>query len=695
MLLLCALVAGSRGVWADTATKTEGFETATADGTYNSTKTFTTAQSDCGIAWKMYYGTVSTNDKISDNNSAQMRYYASATSNYPYITNTTPVYGLTNVSFKARTDNTNMQFDVSYSTNGTDWIVQSAANTFTSTGSSGVINCSVDLPSGSKYVKIGVTSGITSPASGKNYKLIIDNVVFTYTTHALALSASNGSITVLDGETEVENGSQVAEGVTLNISASGDAGYAFDGWSVSGTGSSVGSTSTASTTFTMGTADATLTAAFVADATEYTVTCNDASNGNVTTDITSALSGTTITLTITPSFRYYTESVTVTDANSNDVIVTKTGANTYTFSLPASNVTVDAVFDNVFGDALNVDMTGVTGNTYTDWSGVSSNSTAVYAGNTAKGNGGIQMRKLTDSKGASGIYTTASGGYARKVTVSWISNTTDARKLQIYGSNSAFSSLSDISNGTDLGTIVKGTSTELEITGNYQFIGMTAPDGAIYLAEIDIEWEQATTATITLASACTDGTKYYGTYSNGNAFVVPEGLTVSEISVIDNELLVEDYATGDVVPANTGVLMSATTAGDKTITLSAEAGTSVLGEDNMLKPSGDAGITAANMTVADTKFYRLTMHNGTTIGFWWGAADGAAFDLAANKAYLAVPTGATAPTFFWFGGETTGIDMVHGAGLKVNGSVFNLNGQRVAQPTKGLYIVNGKKIIIK
>ena len=102
--------------------------------------------------------------------------------------------------------------------------------------------------------------------------------------------------------------------------------------------------------------------------------------------------------------------------------------------------------------------------------------------------------------------------------------------------------------------------------------------------------------------------------SNGNAFVVPEGLTVSEISVIDNELLVEDYATGDV---------------------------------------------------------------------------------AANKAYLAVPTGATAPTFFWFGGETTGIDMVHGAGLKVNGSVFNLNGQRVAQPTKGLYIVNGKKIIIK
>ena len=27
--------------------------------------------------------------------------------------------------------------------------------------------------------------------------------------------------------------------------------------------------------------------------------------------------------------------------------------------------------------------------------------------------------------------------------------------------------------------------------------------------------------------------------------------------------------------------------------------------------------------------------------------------------------------------------------------VYNLAGQRVAQPTKGLYIVNGKKVIIK
>ena len=40
------------------------------------------------------------------------------------------------------------------------------------------------------------------------------------------------------------------------------------------------------------------------------------------------------------------------------------------------------------------------------------------------------------------------------------------------------------------------------------------------------------------------------------------------------------------------------------------------------------------------------------------------------------------------------------AWLSVNGSAadgkcYNLQGQRVEQPTKGLYIVNGKKVIVK
>ena len=203
------------------------------------------------------------------------------------------------------------------------------------------------------------------------------------------------------------------------------------------------------------------------------------------------------------------------------------------------------------------------------------------------------------------------------------------------------------------------------------------------------------TETISINAACTDGEgMYYGTYSTSKAFVVPTDMIVSEISVISGELYVENYNAGAIVPANTGVMVSSDNAGDYNVYL-ASGGVSVLDEDNMLKPSGDAGISAANMTVAYTKFYRLTMHNGTKIGFWWGAAGGAAFDLAAHKAYLAIPNASEARAGLWFGeGDVTAIETVKVQNV-AKGEYFNLAGQRVAQPTKGLYIVNGKKVIIK
>ena len=203
-----------------------------------------------------------------------------------------------------------------------------------------------------------------------------------------------------------------------------------------------------------------------------------------------------------------------------------------------------------------------------------------------------------------------------------------------------------------------------------------------------------TTIDIALNAACTDGTKYYGTFSSSHGFVVPSGLTVSEIKVVDGKLSVTNYDEDDVVPAYTGVMIASTSAGAKTVTL-ASGGTSVLGSDNMLKASGDAGITAANMTVAGTKFYRLTMHNGTDIGFWWGAADGAAFDIAANKAYLAVPTADAARIqAFWFEDEVNGIDNPQLSTLNSQ-PTYTLSGQRVEKAKKGLYIVNGKKCVIR
>ena len=67
--------------------------------------------------------------------------------------------------------------------------------------------------------------------------------------------------------------------------------------------------------------------------------------------------------------------------------------------------------------------------------------------------------------------------------------------------------------------------------------------------------------------------------------------------------------------------------------------------------------------------------------------------IPAGKCYL--NTAAGAPDFLGFGGDATGIDEVRGKTEEVRGEFYNLAGQRVAQPTKGLYIVNGKKVVMK
>ena len=72
--------------------------------------------------------------------------------------------------------------------------------------------------------------------------------------------------------------------------------------------------------------------------------------------------------------------------------------------------------------------------------------------------------------------------------------------------------------------------------------------------------------------------------------------------------------------------------------------------------------------------------------------------LASGKVYLKADASAHELEFIGFdeeNSETTGISEIEKLRNGGNETFFNLAGQRVAQPTKGLYIVNGKKVIIK
>ena len=139
-------------------------------------------------------------------------------------------------------------------------------------------------------------------------------------------------------------------------------------------------------------------------------------------------------------------------------------------------------------DVLNREWTEVSGTTYKDWNGKTATSSAVYAGNSAGGNESIQLRSNNNT---SGIITTTSGGKARKVTVVWNTSTQSGRVLNIYGKNSTYSAVTELygnNAGTLIGNIKYGTSTELIISDDYEYIGIRSNSGAMYLTSIAITW---------------------------------------------------------------------------------------------------------------------------------------------------------------------------------------------------------------
>ena len=97
---------------------------------------------------------------------------------------------------------------------------------------------------------------------------------------------------------------------------------------------------------------------------------------------------------------------------------------------------------------------------------------------------------------------------------------------------------------------------------------------------------------------------------------------------------------------------------------------------------------AFNITAADEGIYYMTSGNKLV-------HTGIDRTLKACRAYLQLSDAAAARNLVLdFGNDATGIENVNRETI-TNNRYFNLNGQRVAQPTKGLYIVNGRKVVLK
>lgn len=358
-----------------------------------------------------------------------------------------------------------------------------------------------------------------------------------------------------------------------------------------------------------------------------------------------------------------------------------------------------------YEDVLTRGVTGITGTTYSSFSGKKVISVAVYAGNCAGGNSSIQLRSLNSN---SGIVSTTSGGKVKKIAVTWNPNTASGRTLDIYGSNAAYNSASDVyspsNKGTKLGSIVYGTSTELLIDGDYDYIGMRSNSNTMYLTTVSITWESSlytysdycTLVSVPTISVTVSGVGYATLYYRNRALKVPNGVTAKTYKVVEGKLTEsKTYSAGEVIPKDEAVVLKGAKGEYAFTVTTTEAEKDA---DNQLK-----GTDEAEMTTGGKYYYALQASSKDGKhgpGMYWMNSTGAAFENGAHKAYMALQekfavAQGLAKEFYLFDDATTGISGIDATETNDHTEMYNLNGQRVGRDFRGVVIKNSKKSLVK
>lgn len=265
---------------------------------------------------------------------------------------------------------------------------------------------------------------------------------------------------------------------------------------------------------------------------------------------------------------------------------------------------------------------------------------------------------------------------------------------------------------TDYTMTIAGVTNNATIT----FTAKYDKNNRFFLDEVKIV-EALEPATSTLSLVAVDNDIYYATFSSSKDVIFPSSDVKVEVDAVSvegstlkiTELAKDDYfvkatsadgfdvvTKGYYVPANTGVLIKSL---ENSVTYynPYEAATVTL-PANQLKPApaGGGKFTAE----AGHVYYKLAYNDydaKTGLGFYWGAENGGAFSVKAGTAYLAVPTTEVsgAKAFTLDGGVVTGISSVNVESNRTK-TIYNIAGQRVYDMTKsGLYIVDGKKVVVK
>ncbi len=175
----------------------------------------------------------------------------------------------------------------------------------------------------------------------------------------------------------------------------------------------------------------------------------------------------------------------------------------------------------------------------------------------------------------------------------------------------------------------------------------------------------------------------FASFSSTVEYPVPNDVSVYKAKV-SGEYVVLTKVNTESIPANTGVILKKNADNENTAT-----GADTSFDGNELIPTS----VEANATVpTDGTYYALVAGEAT-----FGVLKGGII-LSSNKAYIKAPeTASEAKTILSikFGDDTTGINAAKVKTAEADNAYYTLQGVKTMKPAKGLYIHNGKKVIVK
>ena len=191
-----------------------------------------------------------------------------------------------------------------------------------------------------------------------------------------------------------------------------------------------------------------------------------------------------------------------------------------------------------------------------------------------------------------------------------------------------------------------------------------------------------------------------------NSYIMPEGVIGHSITIENGKLkYLDDYHSGKKVKAELPLLIEdiAKTGTEKTYKYEVvEYDRYLSADDNKLKKSIGKQVGPLNNML----YYKFSYDSdGKNLGFYWDSDDGKTINIPYGKCYLAIPkdelssSGASNVKGFSLSDIVNGIDNVIDTTPEMDTKVYDLRGVFIGYSleglSKGIYIQNGKKIVIK